>query len=120
LASGRHGVNYRGTQKLRPDKEFQKMTSGLPKRASFQEWEGRGKQYENNGLIYSEKDLKIYKRYNYDSRDAEWPEAILDNWEPVVMWYDDSKYDPVENERLASVIEVCKRKGLEIKKVSEW
>lgn len=120
LASGRHGVNYRTNDKVNPGKEFQKMTSGLPKRASEQDYLNRGKNYPNMGLIYSEDDLKIYRRYNYDSIDAEWPEAILDNWNPVAMWYDDGEYNPVENQTLASVIQMCNKSGIKIKKVSEW
>jgi hypothetical protein len=125
LESGRHGpTKYRKTRKIQPDVEFQKMTSGIPKRSFAEEYLSRGQHYPEDGLIYSEKDLKIYHRYNYDSWNREWPEAILDNWRPIAMWYDDSKYDPdfygYDNERLASVIEACKRKGLEIKKVSEW
>lgn len=120
LASGRHGVNYRTGDKLNPSKEFQKMTSGIPKRASEKDFQNRGKNYPNMGLIYSEEDLKIYSRYNYDSIDAEWPEAILDNWRPVAMWYDDEQYDPADNQTLSSVIEMCKKSGIKIKKVSDW
>ena len=120
LSSGRHYVNYGRTEKLHPNKEFQKMTSGIPKRPYQQEYLPRGQHYPNTGLIYSEKDLKIYDGYDYDSENAEWPEAILDNWKPIAMWYDDSIYDPIDNQKLAMVIQSCKDKGLKIKKASRW
>ena len=120
LDSGRHYVNFGRSHKLHPQKEFQKMTSGIPKRSMSAIYKDRAYGYPNMGLIYSEKDLKIYDGYDYNSEYAEWPEAILDNWRPIAMWYDDSRYDPIDNPKLASVIQVCKDKGLKIKKVSRW
>ena len=120
LDSGRHYVNFGRTHKLHPHKEFQKITSGIPKRSMSTIYKDRSYNYKNFGLIYSEKDLKIYDGYDYDSENAEWPEAILDNWKPIAMWYDDSRYDPITNHKLASVIQRCKDAGLKIKKASRW
>tara|TARA_B100000927_G_C16388793_1_gene438456 strand:+ start:156 stop:599 length:444 start_codon:yes stop_codon:yes gene_type:complete len=120
LDSGRHYVNFGRSHNLHPQKEFQKMTSGIPKRSMSTIYKDRAYNYSNMGLIYSEKDLKIYDGYDYNSDNAEWPEAILDNWRPIAMWYDDSRYDPIDNQKLASVIQICKDKGLKIKKASRW
>lgn len=120
LDSGRHYVNYRGKNQLNPQKEFQKMTSGIPKRSYSKQYQNRGQQYPNLGLIYSEEDLRIYDGYDYDSGNHEWPEAILDNWRPISMWYDDHVYHPNENNSLARVIKASEDAGLSIKKVSDW
>jgi hypothetical protein len=103
LDSGRHDRVHKRGAKLTKDMELQKKTSGIPKRPSasftgeriaFADMDGEpittksGQIAQNieDVLIYKAEDFIDRKGYNYNSDNAEWPEAILDNWKAVAVY----------------------------------
>ena len=109
LDSGRHGKHFGfrdpESNPLYPTKEleYQKRTSGIPKRPSEYDidWRivtadmegepimtksGRIAQNIEDVLIYRAEDFIDRKEHNYSSDNLEWPEAILDNWKAVAVY----------------------------------
>ena len=103
LDSGRHDWVHKRHADLTKELEYQKRTSGIPKRpsASFTDERiafadmdgepimtksGRIAQNIEDVLIYRAEDFIDRKEHNYSSDNMEWPEAILDNWKVVAVY----------------------------------
>ena len=122
LQSGRFKDKFYGpVEDMHPWKQWQAKTSGFPKRPYVDGYlRGSGAwrtKLPNQGIIYKEEDLVVRDSY----KDYQWPEAILDNWKVVRIWWkEDGSYKPLQEKLFKKVQDAAKSKGIKILDIGEW